>query len=733
MKVRLLAQLSQRRGWRPAQVLAVTLTMTLLAVVVSLQALERTERLRFEKVAAAQQRALQERIETHVDTLRAISGLFAASERVSAAGFRRFFERMQLQKRYPGIRALGWAPWVDDAGKRDLVQRMRAEGDARYRVWPEGSRDRYCPVAYLEPAGAETAATRGLDLLSIGQCRTSMERARDSGLASATVKLEGLPLPHVSGGFLLLMPVYQPGPVPHSRARRRASLRGYVFAHVDLEPVFAAEQNAPLAMQFYAGQSGATERLLFRSHPPEAQVSQSLVTDRRVRAAGRRWTLRLAATSAFEREPYVLVLLLVGVGGGLISLMLAGMTWSESTARAGAEAAAASLGRSRQLLLEADHAKDRFLTVLGHELRNPLGAVKNALLVMRQKGLTSPQAERALTIVERQVAHQSRLVDDLLDVSRISTGKIELKRQPVDFTRVTDRVIEAIRWQAVERQQELVVSTGEQPLGVDADPARLEQVVWNLVANAIKYTPDGGTVRVGLERMDRDGERSAARLTVRDSGVGLTAEERQQVFNMFAQAEPAASRAPGGLGIGLTLVEQIVTLHGGTVEAHSDGRDCGAEFSVELPLSRAPVESSIPSVHPVPDLGTTVEDRRRRVLVIEDNGDAREMLCELLLAQGLEVEVALDGETGVEIALQRRPDVVLVDLELPGINGFEVARRIRHDAGGREALLVALTGYGQSQERERAAEVGFDDYLLKPLDMSELQAVLEGNRRAGVS
>jgi signal transduction histidine kinase/ActR/RegA family two-component response regulator len=622
---------------------------------------------------------------------------------------------------------------VDASAKRAWVERMRAEGDARYRIWPEGTRDRYFPVAYLEPARDETAAIRGLDMRSVDRCRVSMDRARDSGLASATAKFECLPLPPSSGGFLIHIPVYQPGPVPHSRARRRATLRGYVFAHVDLEPVFTAERKAPLAMQFYAGRTAKTERLLFRSHPPEAAISKSLVTDRRVQAAGRKWTLRLAATSAFEREPYVLVLLLVGVGGGLISLLLAGITWSESTARAGAEAAASSLERSRHLLLEADHAKDRFLTVLGHELRNPLGAVKNALLVMRQRGPSSPQGERALLIVERQVAHQSRLVDDLLDVSRISTGKIELKRHPVDFGRVAERVIEAIRWQAVERRQELVVSTGEQPLVVDADPARLEQVVWNLVANAIKCTPDGGTVRVGLQHVDRDDDRSAARLTVSDSGIGLTAEECQQVFNMFAQAEPAASRAPGGLGIGLTLVEQIVTLHGGTVEVHSEGRDCGAEFSVELPISSASVADSEPSVLGVPELAANVDGHERRVLVIEDNADAREMLCELLLSQGVSVESAPDGETGVQLALEHAPDVVLVDLELPGINGFEVARRIRAGTGGGNTLIVALTGYGQSQERERAAEVGFDDYLLKPLDLSELNAVLDRNRRDDIA
>ena len=732
MTAKLLAQISRRRGWRPAQVLVLTVTMTLIAVVVSIRALERAERLRLEKAAATQQRALQERIETHVDTLRATSGLFAASGKVSTAGFRRFFERLQLQKRYPGIRALGWAPRVDAAGRDALVQRMRAEGDTRFRVWPEGNRDRYFPVAYLEPAGAAPAAVRGLDLLSISQFRPTMARARDSGAASATAGLEESPWPRASGGFLIYIPIYQSGAVPQSRARRRAFLRGYVFARVDLQPVLEAEPDAPLAMQVYAGQSAETALLLFRSHAPEALVSESLVTDRHIEAAGQSWTLRLAATRAFEREPYVLVLLLVGVGGGLISLLLAGITWSESTARAGAEAAASSLERSRQVLLEADHAKDRFLTVLGHELRNPLGAVKNALLVLRYRGLTSPDAERALAIVERQVAHQSRLVDDLLDVSRISTGKIELDREPVDFRRATERVIEAIQWQADEREQNMVVSIGEQPIVVDADPARLEQVIWNLVANAIKYTPVGGMVRVSLESSRRDDGASAARLTVVDTGIGLTAEERRQVFDMFAQAEPAASRAPGGLGIGLTLVEQIVTLHGGAVDVHSGGRDCGAEFSVELPLSVAPVPDSRPPVREVSDLGVATGPQRR-VLVIEDNADAREMLCDLLTAQGLEVAAAPDGETGVEMARQRAPDVVLVDLELPGINGFEVASRIRHEAGGKDALLVALTGYGQSQERERAAAVGFDDYLLKPLDLSELCTILQRNRTENVS
>jgi CheY-like chemotaxis protein len=312
----------------------------------------------------------------------------------------------------------------------------------------------------------------------------------------------------------------------------------------------------------------------------------------------------------------------------------------------------------------------------------------------------------------------------LLDVSRISTGKIELRQQPVDLRQIIERVIQAIAWQAAERRQELSVMMAEQAVVVDGDPARLEQVVWNLVANAIKYTPEGGTVQVGLERETRADQEEVARVVVRDSGIGLTAEERHQVFNMFAQAEPAASRAPGGLGIGLTLVEQIVGLHGGSVEAHSEGRDRGTEFSVRLPLSSSPSVTLASAGPPPASLGAGVGQPLHRVLVVEDNADAREMLCELLTAMGLRADAAPDGETGVELALQLRPQVVIIDLELPGINGFEVAKRIRGSEGGADAVLVALTGYGQSQERRRAAEVGFDDYLLKPLDVERLRAIL---------
>jgi two-component system CheB/CheR fusion protein len=344
---------------------------------------------------------------------------------------------------------------------------------------------------------------------------------------------------------------------------------------------------------------------------------------------------------------------------------------------------------------------------------------------MRNRGAAGPSAQRALEIAERQVEHQTRLVDDLLDVSRIETGKIRLRVKPLNLVDVVRRVASAIEWQAAERGQTLGVETAEAALLVEGDPDRLEQVVWNLLSNSIKYTPRGGNISVAVTRVPSGtADDEAALLRVVDDGIGLTPDEAESIFNLYSQAGPAAERVRGGLGIGLTLVEQIIHLHGGTVHASSAGRGRGTEFSVRLPLlvGTPPAEagaSSEPALSRVSDGLASLP-----VVIIEDNADAREMLVELLDLSGFSVEAAATGEQGLSLVRTCHPRLVLVDLDLPGINGFEVARQIRDAKHEPEPMLVALTGHGQPEDYERARAAGFDEHLLKPFDPDRLRDLL---------
>jgi PAS domain S-box-containing protein len=362
----------------------------------------------------------------------------------------------------------------------------------------------------------------------------------------------------------------------------------------------------------------------------------------------------------------------------------------------------------------ADRQKTEFLAILSHELRNPLAAVMNAAHVIRRQAPRDPVIGRASHAVERQVGHLARLLEDLLDVARIQQGKLELRREPVDLAVAVAEAVEANRHLIQSGRHRLSVAVPERELTVAADPIRLVQVFGNLLNNAAKYTDAGGEISVMGQL--QDGE---AVVHIRDSGLGIAPELLPKIFTLFTQADSSLVRSRGGLGVGLTLVRQLVELHGGRVTARSEGIGLGSEFTVHLPLIQAAAVSE-----PRPESMSPLPQRRLRILVVEDSRDAREMLRLALQLEGHDVSVAMDGPQGVEEARAVAPDVVLVDIGLPGLDGYEVARQIRSSLGA-GVVLVALTGYGDSESRRLAVEAGFDHHLVKPVDPLELLRRLE--------
>ena len=363
-------------------------------------------------------------------------------------------------------------------------------------------------------------------------------------------------------------------------------------------------------------------------------------------------------------------------------------------------------------LLEADRRKDEFLAVLAHELRNPLAPVRNSLHVLRMGG-HDPGISRIVDMMERQVRHMVRLVDDLLEVSRISRGKIELKRERVDLGAVLRSAVETSRPLFEASRHELTVDAPED-IWLEADAMRLSQVFANLLNNAAKYTPAGGEISVHVEVQD-----GFATICVKDNGEGIPADMLPRVFNMVTQVS-TGTRAQGGLGIGLTLARTLVHLHGGTIEAASEGSGKGCEFKVRLPIAEARDTIKAPAeVAP----GAQVLDRQR-VLVVDDNHDAADSLGMLLRLLGAEVSVVHDGRSALEAMTTFKPAVVLLDLGMPHMDGLEVARRIREDPRMSGATIVALTGWGQREDRRRTGEAGFDYHLVKPADLTALQSIL---------
>ncbi len=369
---------------------------------------------------------------------------------------------------------------------------------------------------------------------------------------------------------------------------------------------------------------------------------------------------------------------------------------------------------------EALRQRDDFLAMLAHELRNPLAPMRNAISLLKTVQTDEPLVAKTRDMLERQVSHMTRIVDDLLDVARLERGKITLRRERFDLNGAVSAALEACLPAVRARSHEASLRLAQAPLFVDADPVRIDQLLTNLIVNASKFTPRGGAIELGTRR-----EGGAALVWVRDNGIGIRPEMLEAVFTPFAQDGQTLARSAGGLGIGLSIARAIAELHGGSLRARSEGPDRGAVFEARLPLaSGVPLAEARPEPRAQPLREPA--PRRRRVLVVEDNADIRESLRLLLGLWGHEVLLAESGDDGLELALREKPDVALIDIGLPGLDGYEVAQRIRGQAAGRPSgiRLVAMTGYGQSADRRRAAQAGFDEHLLKPVDADTLQRLL---------
>jgi len=366
-------------------------------------------------------------------------------------------------------------------------------------------------------------------------------------------------------------------------------------------------------------------------------------------------------------------------------------------------------------LSDADRRKNEFLAMLAHELRNPLAPISNATRALRLSGGEAGGLQEASAMLERQVGQMARLVDDLLDMSRITRGKIELRTERVELAPIVHQAVEAVVAQYRSMNQELTVTLPPHPVQLEADPARLTQVIGNLLNNACKFTDRGGHVWLTVEQ-----EGAQAVIRVRDTGIGIAPDDRSRLFEMFAQVDTSLERSRDGLGIGLTLVRTLVELHGGTVDVHSEGLGRGSEFTIRLPVaagaarpaSQRDVREAIP--HSV----------RRRILIVDDSEDGAESLAMLLRLAGHDTYKAHDGQEAITEAERLRPDAVLLDIGLPIMNGYEVCRHIRREPWGKHLTIVALTGWDQEEDRHRSREAGFDAHMVKPVDHDELLKLL---------
>lgn len=382
---------------------------------------------------------------------------------------------------------------------------------------------------------------------------------------------------------------------------------------------------------------------------------------------------------------------------------------AELEARLGAEA---RLNETNQKLSVANRRKDEFLATLAHELRTPLAPMRNVLEAVKQQSLNASLQEWSFEVLDRQLTHMTHLVDDLMEVSRITQGRLELRRAAVDLVAILRSVLDDVAAFAKTAAHTLEFVMPEQAITVDADATRLNQVFANLLTNAIKYTPTGGKISVTATRQGAE-----AVVAVRDTGIGIPEESLSTIFEMFSQLSPALERSKGGLGIGLALVRGLVALHDGTISVASDGTGMGSEFTVRLPG----IEALLPMAPPPLEESSS---KRYRILVVDDSVDAAQSLAMALDLFGHDTAIAYDGATALQVAAEIKPQVMLLDIGLPDQNGYDVARQIRRETWGAEVFLIAATGWGQETDKHLAQEAGFDAHLTKPIDFGKLRILL---------
>ena len=393
-----------------------------------------------------------------------------------------------------------------------------------------------------------------------------------------------------------------------------------------------------------------------------------------------------------------------------------------------AQIAAVAIENARlyEELREKDQRKDEFLAMLAHELRNPLAAIRNAVALGSDQEAKAEEIEWSMEVINRQMRQLSRLIDDLLDVSRITQGKVQLRREPLDAARVLQSAVDTVQPLMEERQHELTVSFRPGTLHLEADPTRLEQIIVNLLSNAARYTEKGG--EISLRSKVEDGQ---VVIRVKDNGMGIPPDKLPLMFDLFTQGNRSLARSEGGLGIGLTIVRSLAELHGGSVTAHSEGSGQGSEFVVRLPAiaaakgsSAAPAWTGKARAAAVKPAAVRPAAAAHRVLVVDDNADSAHGTAKILTRQGHDVRIVYDGPSALEAAREHRPRYVLLDIGLPGMDGYEVATRLRQEETLKDATLIAVSGYGQDSDRRRSREAGFDQHLVKPVDPEELLALL---------
>jgi signal transduction histidine kinase len=669
-----------------------------------------------------------------MEVVRTSGALLRASNEIPASEFRAFVAALRLNDRYPGLVGIGFAARASQRQLAGLLRGLRLEG-SNIRISPVGRRDEYVPIVLLEPRTNGTV--RGYDIATHPLLRPIMDAAIDTGELKVSANLTA-PHPFLAATenavAVVLQPTYRSRAPLDTVEERRRALVGFVIAPLDVPQLIrhiSQEISDNVVFDVYDGTSLAGEPL---AGSPRADRGPHHLTHSVRVGDDRQWIVLVSSkagpsdvlvTQAAERTQ------LVGIAFSLLLFLISAVqirAWQitathEAELRASEQALRKTESDLRTMVeLErharteaqsASRAKDEFLTMISHELRTPLNAVVGWVSMLRNGAVREERRAHALETIERNARLQVQLIEDLLDISRLSMGKTRLDLRPVALSAVIAGVVDSLRPAADARGLQLHIAIDSSRANVRADAARLQQIVWNLVSNAIKFTPPGGRVDIEV-----NGDDARTRLVVRDTGIGIHSDFLPHVFERFRQADSSTTRGYGGIGLGLAIVRELVEMHGGTITVASAGEHQGSTFTVELPSAAAghSVAPVLPATVAVPGLDGV------RVLVVDDDQTTRELLSEALAAMHAQPMLAASAPEAFERLTLEGADVVVSDIAMPDEDGLALIRRIRELPGELSHVpAIALTAYARAEDRDRALEAGFQRSLTKPVTLLELQ------------
>ena len=707
---------SSSRGDRalPWFVFSVFVVLTAMATWYVWRTSRDADRARFHNAVQATRDAIAARLATYTNLLTAARGLVILHPTIPPEHLRLYIRSLDVQQRYPGIQGIGLSIRVAPEDVSRVEQQMRNAGYPEFRVWPHGSRREMHAIVLLEPLDRRNRAAMGYDMSTNPVRAEAMARARDTGTAAASGRVTLVQeIDQIKqAGFLIYSPLYIGGEVPPTVEERRAKLLGFIYAPFRaadlLRGIFGTQEHPEIG--FIIDDNGGE---LYRT--PDVPPDPRFTSEQRVEVAGRPWHIRWFS----RREGFGNVLVLstaTFLGGLVISLLLFMLVRVQLQAREQAERTAETLRESEAALQEANRAKDEFLATLSHELRTPMTAIMGWSQMLAEESLDAESAQLAVDAIRTSARAQAQLIDDLLDVSRITAGKMRIESKSVDLAAVVSAAIDTTRAAAEAKGVHVSVDLATDAW-VRGDAHRLQQVLWNLLSNAVKFTPAGGQVRVSLRTEGRE-----AVIDVTDDGQGIDPAFMPFLFERFRQADSSPTRTHMGLGLGLAIVRHLVELHGGTISAESRGIGRGATFRVRLPLAPRDAAHSVDAIASESDHDL----RGVRVLVVDDDEQVRTYVAAVFRGAGADVTEVTSAREAIACLDTWPADIVLTDLAMPHADGYDLLEWIRASATERvrNVPVVAISALATADDRQRAEESGFQGFVAKPVEPGALRAAV---------